>query len=280
MHVNCIFIPVAKIVINYLNLTNFCSFILNLKINPIKRLYFTLNFYMDYKHYNSQRSKLLLPEYGRHIQNMVVSLKSIENRDERTLQAHAVIAVMGNLNSQLRDTNDFKHKLWDHLFIMAGFDLDVESPYPTPSSETLTYKPKRLPYPSGKFTYKQYGNNIRRVIDLIKGYDEDVRNVVALDISKFMKFKSYEYNQEFPSDEVIINDIKKFSDGVICLDDGSLNSTKLNHRTNKQSNKSLSSEKKRIDTKVRSGAKPAGFKNNNSATNQQVRKFYKKAIAR
>ncbi|MFI3262039.1 MAG: DUF4290 domain-containing protein [Rikenellaceae bacterium] len=228
---------------------------------------------MNDKHYNSQRSKLVLPEYGRHIQYMAKSLRDIEDREERTLQAHAVIAVMGNLNSQLRDTTDFRHKLWDHLFIMAGFDLDVDSPYPIPSDEALMYKPQKLCYPAGKLTYKQYGNNIRRVIDLIKDYDEDVREIIALDVSKFMKFKSYEYNQEFPSDEVIINDIKKFSNGVISLDDDSLNSTKIAYRNSKVSPKSG-----RRPESVRPGQRTvkygAGFKKN-IVPASPVRRFHK-----
>ena len=85
------------------------------------------------KNYNYTRRKLYLPEYGRHIQEMVDSLQEIADKTERTRQAKAVIAVMGNLNPLLRDTADFTHKLWDHLFIMSDFQLDVDSPYPLPT---------------------------------------------------------------------------------------------------------------------------------------------------
>lgn len=189
---------------------------------------------MDFKNYNSQREKLLLPEYGRHIQSMVKQLMEIKDKDLRTSQAHAVINVMGNLNNNLRDTQDFKHKLWDHLFIMSNFKLDVDSPYPIPSIESLTPTPERIAYPKGKIKHKQYGKNIRGVIDLIKKStnQEDKLNL-AQNIAKFMKVKSYEYNQEYPSDEVIINDLKEFSGNSIILDDDSLNSTKLIYRNNK-----------------------------------------------
>lgn len=234
---------------------------------------------MDNKNYNSQRNKLILPEYGRHIQEMANSLKMITDKEERTLQAYTVVAVMGNLNTHLRDTTDFRHKLWDHLFIMTDFDLDVDSPYPINSMKELEYNPQKLPYPSNKITYKQYGNNIRRVIDEIKGYEhEDIKNEIALDISKFMKFKSYEYNQEYPSDEVIIHDIKRFSGGDISLEDDSLNSTKINHR--KQNAKSTSSDRRsRQDTKYpqRNNRQSASNKNSNTAQ-QQTRKFYKKNV--
>ena len=96
------------------------------------------------KNYNYTRRKLYLPEYGRHIQEMIDSLQLIEDRRERNRQARAVIAVMGNLNPLLRDTADFTHKLWDHLFIMSDFQLDVDSPYPQPSRQELT--PSLPPY--------------------------------------------------------------------------------------------------------------------------------------
>ena len=198
---------------------------------------------MEFKNYNSQRKKLLLPEYGRHIQNMVDQLCEIKDRDLRTAQAYAVIDVMGNLNNNLRDTPDLRHKLWDHLFIMSDFKLDVDSPYPTPSSESLKSVPEPIPYPQGNIAYKQYGRNIRNVIELIKASDnEEERLYLAQNVARFMKVKSYEYNQEFPSDEVIINDLRLFSDDVIRLDEDSLNSTRLNYRNNTGNNKSLTNK--------------------------------------
>ena len=94
------------------------------------------------KNYNYTRRKLYLPEYGRHIQEMIDSLQLIEDRRERNRQARAVIAVMGNRNPLLRDTADFTHKLWDHLFIMSDFQLDVDSPYPQPTRQELTITPR------------------------------------------------------------------------------------------------------------------------------------------
>ena len=98
------------------------------------------------KNYNYTRRKLYLPEYGRHIQEMIDSLQLIEDRRERNRQARAVIAVMGNLNPLLRDTADFTHKLWDHLFIMSDFQLDVDSPYPQPTRQELPIAPRRMAY--------------------------------------------------------------------------------------------------------------------------------------
>ena len=97
--------------------------------------------------YNFEQNKLVMPEYGRHVLKMVEFLLTIEDRELRNKQALAVIDVMGNINSALRDTEEFKHKLWDHLFIISNFRLDVDSPYPKPSPEMINPKPKRPNYP-------------------------------------------------------------------------------------------------------------------------------------
>lgn len=151
-----------------------------------------------------------MPEYGRHIHEMVDSLMQIEDRRERNRQARAVIAVMGNLNPLLRDTADFTHKLWDHLFIMSDFQLDVDSPYPQPSRQELTTVPRRMPYSSGHIEYKHYGKYVERMIRRLA--DEKNPQVVSRtvdNLARYMRTKSYEYNQEHPNNEVIIKDIKK-----------------------------------------------------------------------
>ena len=164
------------------------------------------------KNYNYTRRKLYLPEYGRHIQEMIDSLLAIEDRRERNRQARAVIAVMGNLNPLLRDTADFTHKLWDHLFIMSDFQLDVDSPYPQPSRQELTVAPHRMPYSQGRIAYKHYGKYVERMIRGLA--DERNPQTVARtvdNLARYMRTKSYEYNQEHPNNEVIVKDIKRLS---------------------------------------------------------------------
>lgn len=97
--------------------------------------------------YNTRKRHLNIPEYGRHVQQMVDHAITIEDRDKRNTAAQAIIEVIGNLNPHLRDIPDFKHKLWDHLFIMSDFKLDVDSPYPTPNAEVLFKKPEPMTYP-------------------------------------------------------------------------------------------------------------------------------------
>ncbi len=172
-----------------------------------------------YKNYNYLRRPLLIPEYGRHIQEMVDSLLEIEDRDERTRQAKAVIAVMGNLNPLLRDTADFTHKLWDHLFIMSDFRLDVDSPYPLPSREDLQVKPEYLKYSQGGISHKHYGKNIVKILNRIGQENLSTANETLANVVRYMRNKSAEYNQEHPNNEVLLNDIMVLSEGAIILDE-------------------------------------------------------------
>ncbi len=183
------------------------------------------------KNYNYTRRKLFLPEYGRHIHEMVDYLKTIEDRPERTRQAYIVIDVMGNLNPLLRDTSDIAHKLWDHLFIMADFDLDVESPYPIPTQKELSHNPQKLEYSRRNMMFKHYGKNVENIIRSLKDNpDETAVEEILENIARYMRTKSYEYNQEHPNNEIIINDIKRMSRGGLTLDEVALGSLKSEYR--------------------------------------------------
>ncbi len=183
------------------------------------------------KNYNYTRQKLYLPEYGRHIHEMVDSLMTIEDRNERNRQARAVIAVMGNLNPLLRDTADFTHKLWDHLFIMSDFQLDVDSPYPRPTREDLMVKPRPLNYNQGRIAYKHYGKYVGDMIRKLSTIDNPPAVARKIDnIARYMRSKSFEYNQEHPNNEIIIKDIKQMSNGDIILDEVALNNLRSEYK--------------------------------------------------
>lgn len=184
-----------------------------------------------YKNYNYLRRRLMIPEYGRHIQEMVDSLLEIEDRNERTRQAKAVIAVMGNLNPLLRDTAEVNHKLWDHLFIMSDFRLDVDSPYPRPEREELEIKPERLEYSQGGISHKHYGRNIVNMLRRA-AYENPEKAATELgNIARYMRNKSAEYNQEHPNNEVILNDITMLSDGAIKLEEEWLKKVESEHKS-------------------------------------------------
>jgi hypothetical protein len=193
------------------------------------------------KNYNHTRRKLFLPEYGRHIHEMVDYLKTIEDRTERTRQANIVIDVMGNLNPLLRDTSDIAHKLWDHLFIIADFDLDVDSPYPIPTQKELSYHPQKMEYSRRTMMFKHYGKNVENMIRTLKeSPDEAAVEETLENIARYMRTKSYEYNQEHPNNEIIINDIKRMSRGGLTIDEAALGALKSEY---KQSNYSAHPKK-------------------------------------
>ena len=183
------------------------------------------------KNYNYKRRKLFLPEYGRHIHEMVDSLMTIEDRHERNRQARAVIAVMGNLNPLLRDTADFTHKLWDHLFIMSDFQLDVDSPYPRPARQDLMITPEPMRYTQSHIPYKHYGKYVGSMIRRMANEQAQVDISSAMDgIARYMRAKSYEYNLEHPNNEIIIKDIKQMSGGSIILDENALNNLRSDYK--------------------------------------------------
>lgn len=183
------------------------------------------------KNYNFERRKLNLPEYGRHIYRMTEFLRTIEDRELRNRQARVVVDVMGNINNHLRDTDDLRHKLWDHLFIIAGFDLDVDSPYPKPSPESIAPHPDRLDYPGRRVAHKHYGRYIELMLHRLAAVDDaDDRRIIVANIAKYMRNKSHEYNQEFPSNEVVINDMRKMSDGALDIDDHLLDNSRSDFR--------------------------------------------------
>lgn len=183
------------------------------------------------KNYNYERKKLQLPEYGRHIHEMVDYLSTIEDRAERNHQAQAVIGVMGNLFPLLRDTADYTHKLWDHMFIMADFKLDVDSPYPIPSAEELAPRPAKMHYPTKRIAIKHYGKNVENILRSLRGVDdpEAVEETIG-NVARYMRTKSYEYNQEHPNNDVIIKDIKKMSDNMISVDEAAIGNLKSEYK--------------------------------------------------
>src|ERR1044071_564408 len=121
---------------------------------------------INFLEYNAERPHLIIPEYGRHLQKLIEQAVALEDREERNKAAKYIISVMGSLNPHLRDVPDFQHKLWDQLFIMSDFKIDVDSPYPLPSRETLNQKPGKLEYPQNYPKYRFYGNNITYMINV------------------------------------------------------------------------------------------------------------------
>ena len=172
---------------------------------------------MEYD-YNTQRSKMILPEYGRNIQKMVEYTTQIEDDEERNRAARAIIAIMGNLNPHLRDVSDFKHKLWDHLHIISDFKLEIDSPYEKPTPEVLSEKPKPVPYSDYNIKYKHYGKIIELLIKEAVGFEEgEEKETLIKLIANHMKKCYLTWNREVVTDELIFEDLKKLSGGALSV---------------------------------------------------------------
>ena len=171
---------------------------------------------MDILQYNTNRKPLIIPEYGRHIHLMVKQIMEKKNKDERNKLAKAVIGVMGNLNPHLRDVPDFQHKLWDQLFIMSNFELNVDSPFEKPEAEVLSAKPGKLPYPQNYPKYRFYGNNIKMMIDIAIGWKEGkLKNALVFNIANHMKKCFLYWNKDTVEDSVIHSHLDELSNGKL-----------------------------------------------------------------
>jgi hypothetical protein len=169
--------------------------------------------------YNTSRSRMYISEYGRNVQKMVDHLLSISDKEERTRKANLVVGVMGNLNPQLRDSVDWKHKLWDHIHIISDFKLDVDAPYPVPSPEEVMRKPERLNYPETRIRYRFYGKNIEKMIERAREMEEGPTKKYFINIiGSFMRAACRQWNDEVLPDEAVINHMAELSQGKIQLE--------------------------------------------------------------
>lgn len=172
---------------------------------------------MDTLVYNTQKKKLIIPEYGRHIHDMIDQAVALKDKEKRNEMAKAIIGVMGNLNPHLRDVPDFQHKLWAQLFIMSDFQLDVESPFDKPSKEAYEKrKPNKLDYPQNYPKYRFYGNNIKRMIDFAVNWDNsELKGKLILTIANHMKKCFLNWNKDSVDDQVILDHLFDLSDGKL-----------------------------------------------------------------
>ena len=173
---------------------------------------------MEALQYNSERTPLIIPEYGRHLHIMVDQMLATEDREERNKKAKAIIGVMGNLNPHLRDVPDFQHKLWDQLFIMSDFNLDVDCPYEKPLRELLEERPQPLTYPQNFPKYRFYGNNIKSMIDVARNWEAgEMKDALVFNIANHMKKCFLSWNKDTVDDEVIFNHLGELSEKTLVV---------------------------------------------------------------
>lgn len=170
--------------------------------------------------YNTEEKKLVMPEYGRNIQNMVDYCLTIEDREERKRCADTIINIMGNMFPHLRDVNDFKHILWDHLAIMADFKLDIDYPYEIIRKEDLHSRPPRIPYNNSRIRYRHYGRTLELMIEKATELEPGAeREQLIKLLANHMKKSFLTWNKESVDDRKIFKDLDELSKGKIVLDE-------------------------------------------------------------
>ena len=170
--------------------------------------------------YNTQQKRLALPEYGRNIQNMVDYCVTIEDREERKRCADTIINVMGNMFPHLRDVNDFKHILWDHLAIMSDFKLDIDYPYEIVQKEELYTRPPQIPYNNSRIRYRHYGKTLELMIQRATEYPEGPEKDALIRLLATQMKKSFlTWNKESVDDRKIFKDLSELSGGKIVLNE-------------------------------------------------------------
>ncbi|MEO8822881.1 MAG: DUF4290 domain-containing protein [Ginsengibacter sp.] len=182
---------------------------------------------VDNMEYNTTRNHLTIREYGRHIQKMAEYVLTLEDREKRQKNANALVELMGFLNPHLKNVEDFRHKLWDHLFLITDFKLDVDSPYPIPTQETLRPKPDPLPYPKRHPKYNHLGKNIEIVIDkALSEEDPEKRQGFANSIAYYMKLTYSNWHKELVHDDNIQTELSSITKGELEFN----NRPFVNHR--------------------------------------------------
>lgn len=171
--------------------------------------------------YNTELKRLNMPEYGRNILNMIEHLKQIPDRAQRTEQAKAVIKSMEILNPQVHSQENFEHKLWDHLYMIAGFDLDVDSPYPCPVPAQFETRPVPIPMKGSRIKATHYGRNIEKIINLLCDEpDSESKTAMIRSLATYMRQQYLIWNKDSVADRTIFDDIEKLSDYRLKVPDG------------------------------------------------------------
>ncbi len=172
--------------------------------------------------YNTTRNNLVISEYGRNIQKMIEYTMTMGDRVKRTKSAYLIVDVMAQMHPHVKDTVDFKQKLWDHLHMISGFKLDVDSPFPVPTKKALESKPERLGYQENNIKFRQYGKNLQRVIDkVIEMEDGEEKNTYIKSVANHLKKSYLNWNRDSVNDDLIYEHLKILSDGKLEMPENS-----------------------------------------------------------
>ena len=172
-------------------------------------------------YYNTEVEKLAMPEYGRNVLKMVEHMKAIGDRAKRSEQARAIVKVMETLNPQVHQQENFEQKLWDHLYMIAGYDLDVDAPYPVPVPEVVNSRPDPIPLNTRPIRARHYGRNIESILDLIASEPEgEVKTAMIRSLAIYMRQQYLIWNKDTVTDATIFQDIERLSGGRVKVPEG------------------------------------------------------------
>ncbi len=222
--------------------------------------------------YNTSRNQLVMPEYGRNIQRMVDYLRTIEDPEKRQKNAQSIIELMGVLNPHLKNVEDFRHKLWDHLFLIADFDLDVVSPYPIPTRESLFRRPDALPYPVKGRQHKHLGKNLTNVLKkALDEKDEEKRRGFTQSIAYYMKLAYGNWHKEAVHDDMIKEELSLLSNGELEYIPGGtrmrFSSNNMNSPHKKRNNNNSNNNRPGGNRNAAQGGQNRNNNNNNRKNN-------------
>ena len=171
--------------------------------------------------YNTQREQLKITDYGRHVAKMIEYAKTIADREERTAMANVIIDVMAHVNPKIKERTDYRHRLWDHLMMMADYNLDVDCPYEVNREETENFQPHTIAYRDSSIRYRHYGRALEdmiRAVAAMPGGEE--RDLLTAQIAHSMKRQYLQWNRDTVDDELIAEQLAELSDNRLHLPEG------------------------------------------------------------
>ncbi|MDW7695896.1 DUF4290 domain-containing protein [Flammeovirgaceae bacterium SG7u.111] len=215
--------------------------------------------------YYTNDEPLLLKEYGRNVQRLVKFIATIEDKEKRTRAAHTLVNLMKQLNPSVKENSEStQQRIWDHLYIMSNFELDIDGPFPKPDETILDKKPEPLTYKDKELKHKHYGRNIELLIDLAANTeDPDERENAIMYIGRLMKTFYTSWNRENIGDDVIINHLYEMSKGKIDMRD-QLKSDKVVFEISIPRDKDLNNSKGKSNNPRRRSSKPTNKRKDNN----------------
>lgn len=170
--------------------------------------------------YNTQREKLKITDYGRHVAKMIAYAKTIADREERTRMAQAIVEVMAHVSPKVKERTDYRHTLWDHLMIMADFGLDVDCPYELHHEDEAMLKPNPIPYHNSHIKYRHYGQALEDMIKAVAQMPEsEERTMLTEQIAHMMKRQYLQWNRDTVDDQLLRDQLRELSEGRLQLSD-------------------------------------------------------------